>query len=41
MGGANSIFNMFDPQEQNKKAEEQANQRMKFENIQDPVEFGP
>ena len=33
MGGANSIFNMFDPQEQSKKAENQANQRMKFESV--------
>ena len=36
MGGANSIFNMFDPEEQAKKAQEHANQRMKLENIQDP-----
>jgi hypothetical protein len=35
MGGANSIFNMFDPNEQLKKAEDQAQQRMRFENVPD------
>ena len=43
MGGANSIFNMFDPNEQQKKAQEQANQanqRMRFENVPDANQYG-
>jgi hypothetical protein len=33
MGGANSIFNMFDPQEQTNKANLVAKQRMNIERI--------
>jgi dynamin 1-like protein len=33
MGGANSIFNMFDPQEQTNKANQVAKQRMNIEKL--------